>query len=59
MDMNAKGKIGSSFDEFLKEEGIYEEVTARAVKRVIARQLDALMREAVAAAKRRAEKLSG
>ncbi len=57
--MNAKGKIGSSFDEFLKEEGIYEEVTARAVKRVIARQLDALMREAVAAAKRRAEKLSG
>ena len=57
--MNAKGKIGSSFDEFLKDEGIYEEVTARAVKRVIARQLDALMRSAVAAAKRRAEKLSG
>ena len=42
--MIAKGKIGSSFDEFLKDEGIYEEVTARAVKRVIARQLDALMR---------------
>ena len=42
--MNAKGKIGSSFDDFLKDEGIYEEVTARAVKRVIARQLDALMR---------------
>ena len=38
--MNAKGKIGSSFDEFLNDEGIYEEVTARAVKRVIARQLD-------------------
>ena len=57
--MKAKGKIGSSFDEFLKDEGIYEEVTARAVKRVIARQLDALMREAVAAAKRRAEELSG
>ena len=57
--MNATGKVGSSFDEFLKDEGIYEEVTARAVKRVIARRLDALMREAVAAAKRRAEKLSG
>ena len=42
--MSSKGKIGSSFDEFLKDEGIYEEVTARAVKRVIARQLDALMR---------------
>jgi DNA-binding Xre family transcriptional regulator len=40
-----KGRIGSSFDEFLKDEGIYEEVTARAIKRVIARQLDALMQE--------------
>jgi antitoxin HicB len=38
-----KGRVGSSFDEFLKEEGIYEDVTARAIKRVIARQLDALM----------------
>jgi antitoxin HicB len=38
-----KGRIGSSFDDFLKEDGIYEEVTARAIKRVIARQLDALM----------------
>ena len=41
--MTKKGRIGSSFDEFLKQEGIYEEVTARAIKRVIARQLDALM----------------
>ena len=40
-----KGRIGSSFDDFLKEEGIYEEVTARAIKRVIARQLDTLMRD--------------
>jgi len=43
--MKKKGRIGSSFDDFLKEDGIYEEVTARAIKRVIARQLDALMRE--------------
>jgi antitoxin HicB len=43
--MKTKGRIGSSFDDFLKEEGIYEEVTARAIKRVIARQLDALMRD--------------
>jgi DNA-binding Xre family transcriptional regulator len=42
--MKKKGRIGSSFDDFLKEEGIYEEVTARAIKRVIARQLDTLMR---------------
>jgi antitoxin HicB len=38
-----KGRIGSAFDDFLREEGIYEEVTARAIKRVIARQLDRLM----------------
>jgi antitoxin HicB len=40
-----KGHIGSSFDDYLKEEGIYEEVTARAIKRGIARQLDTIMRE--------------
>lgn len=38
-----KGRPGSSLDELLKQEGIYGEVTARAIKRVIARQLDALM----------------
>ncbi len=27
---------GSSFDDFLREDGIYEEVTAKATKRVIA-----------------------
>jgi antitoxin HicB len=40
-----KGHIGSSFDDYLKEDGIYEDVTARAIKRVIARQLDALMQD--------------
>jgi DNA-binding Xre family transcriptional regulator len=43
--MRKKSRIGSSFDEFLKEDGVYEEVTARAIKRVIARQLDALMQQ--------------
>ncbi len=43
--MKKKGRVGSSFDDFLKEEGIYEEVTARAIKRVIARQLGALMQD--------------
>ncbi len=38
------GRIGSSFDDFLKTEGIYETVTARAVKRVLARQLGELMK---------------
>lgn len=43
--MRKKGRVGSSFDDFLKDEGIYPEVTARAIKRVIARQLDALMQD--------------
>jgi DNA-binding Xre family transcriptional regulator len=43
MTEEGKGKIGSPFDDFLKEEGLYEEVSARAIKRVLARQLDALM----------------
>jgi DNA-binding Xre family transcriptional regulator len=43
--MTKKGRIGSSFDDFLKDEGIYEEVTARAIKRVLARQLSGLMQK--------------
>lgn len=43
--MKKKGRVGSSFDGFLKDEGIYGDVTARAIKRVIARQLDALMQD--------------
>jgi antitoxin HicB len=43
--MKKKGRIGSSFDDFLKDEGIYTEVTARAIKRVIVRQLDTLMQD--------------
>lgn len=39
------GKIGSSFDAFLKEEGLYETVTAQAIKRVLVRQLTALMED--------------
>jgi transcriptional regulator with PAS, ATPase and Fis domain len=35
--------IGSSLDDFLKEEGIYEQVTAAAVKRVIAEQIEEAM----------------
>lgn len=32
-------RAGSSFDDFLKEEGIHEEVTATSIKRVLAWQL--------------------
>lgn len=41
----AKKNVGSDFDEFLREEGILEEATAAAVKRVIAFQLAAKMTE--------------
>jgi len=40
-----QARIGSSFDDFLKQEGLHQEVTARAIKRAIARQLDALMHD--------------
>lgn len=40
-----KVRSGSSFDDFLKEDGIYEEVTARAIKRVVSRQIARLMAE--------------
>ncbi|MDE0855696.1 MAG: helix-turn-helix transcriptional regulator [Nevskia sp.] len=36
--------IGSDFDDFLAEEGVLEETTARAVKRVIAWQLQEAMK---------------
>ncbi len=40
-----KVNIGSSFDSWLREEGIYQETTARAMKRVLARQVTAAMKE--------------
>jgi antitoxin HicB len=40
-----KQNIGSSFDDFLAEEGMLEEVTAIAVKRVIAWQIEQAMKQ--------------
>jgi len=34
-----RAKIGSNFDDFLREEGVYEETQAVAIKRVLAWQL--------------------
>jgi antitoxin HicB len=39
-----KGGLGSSFDDFLKEEGIYEDVQTVAIKRVIAWQIEEAMK---------------
>lgn len=33
-----KGRIGSDFDDFLKDEGLYEEVTASVVEQVLTQQ---------------------
>jgi antitoxin HicB len=41
----AKKNVGSSFDDFLEDEGILEEATAAAVKRVISFQLAQKMSE--------------
>lgn len=42
---NKQKHIGSDFDDFLKEEGIYEHSESIAVKRVIAFQIEAIMQE--------------
>jgi predicted XRE-type DNA-binding protein len=48
--MRKKGKsrkshVGSSIDDFMKEEGIFEEAQAQAVKEVVAWQLDEAMKK--------------
>ena len=40
-----KRRIGSSFDDYLKDEGVYEELSAVAIKRVLAWQLDEAMKK--------------
>jgi antitoxin HicB len=42
--MSRNPHIGSSFSDFLKEEGIYEDVTAHAIKRVLAWQIEEAMK---------------
>ena len=42
-----KGRIGSSFDDFLDEEGIREEVHAQALKEVLAWQIEQEMKAAI------------
>ena len=37
--------IGSAFDSWLREEGLYEKVSATAIKRVVARQVEAAMHQ--------------
>ena len=41
----ANPRIGGSVDDWLREEGIYEEATARAIKKVLAWQVEQAMRD--------------
>ena len=40
-----KKNIGSTFDSWLRDEGLYEEVNSTAIKRVVARQVEAAMHQ--------------
>jgi hypothetical protein len=40
MDNSKRGYSGSTFDDFLQEEGLYTEVEAAAIQRVLAWQLE-------------------
>jgi antitoxin HicB len=42
---NRKKHMGSSIDDFLKEEGLFEEAQTQAIKEVVAWQLDEAMRK--------------
>lgn len=42
--MTTNPHFGSSFDDWLKEQSIYEEVTADAIKRVLAWQIEQAMK---------------
>ena len=44
--MKGKKHIGGLLDDFLKEDGIYEEVQTTAIKRVLAWQLEQVMKQA-------------
>jgi antitoxin HicB len=60
MTAKAKAKFdhtGSSFDSFLEEEGILEEVESAAIKRVIAWQLSEAMRAGKISKKTMAERM--
>lgn len=52
-----KGRAGGAFDDFLREQGTYEEATERALKRVLAFQLEQAMRVQHITKKEMAERL--
>lgn len=52
-----KGKIGSSFESLMNEEGLYDEVTAVAIKRVLAWQIEEAMKSKKISKQKMAERM--
>jgi antitoxin HicB len=55
--MNKNKYRGSNFDDFLKEEGLLEEVEIKAAKRAVALQLEKLMKSQSLSKKAMAERM--
>lgn len=55
--MNKNKYRGSNFDDFLKEEGILEEVEIKAAKRAVALQLEKMMKSRKLSKKAMAERM--
>jgi len=53
----SKKHIGSSIDDFLKDEGVFEETQAQAIKEVVAWQLASAMKKKKISKKKMAELL--
>jgi DNA-binding Xre family transcriptional regulator len=53
----AHSPLGSSFDTFLREEGLYEDATLAAAKRVLAMQIEAEMEKQHLSKTRMAERM--
>lgn len=57
-DKIERGVVGSSFDDFLHEQGTYEETTAQAIKRVLAFEIAQAMKDKKISKVAMAEQLS-
>ncbi len=57
MTKKVKAKVGSSFDSFLKEENRYEATQAVAIKRVLAWQIEQVMKSSAITKKAMAERM--
>ena len=57
MKKRVKGKVGSSFESFLRDDGVYESTQAVAIKRVLAWQIAEAMKVQAITKKAMAERM--